>query len=189
MHSIATSALAATFLAASALAASATSVTLTDSITQQGDVLTYGFTGLPTLAAGDGRLTLATTGTNFNGVDLGNETGEYMDVDADGLPLGRWECDIANDGGQLIPGSFHNTDCLFSLLIDIPALDFAGMIADGSVTVSLFMGPEVSFFSGENDEIAVTLEYTAAAVPLPATLPLLAAGLGGLALIQRRRRT
>lgn len=190
MRTFVSSTLAAAILAASSLAAQAVTVSLNDTITQPGDTLSYSFTGLPTLAAGGGKLTLFTTGTGVNGIDLGSNSAEYMDVDADGLSLGRWECGEANDGGQLIPGHSSTSDCLFSFVIDIAAADFAPIIADGTVTVSLIMGTAVAFFSGERDEIGVTLEYTPAVapIPLPASLPLLAAGVGGLVLLRRRRR-
>jgi hypothetical protein len=174
-------------LAFCAAGARAVPVTLTDTITQTGDTLLYPFTGLPTTATGDGRLTIATTGTGVDGIDLG-DSGEFMDVFADGLSLGRWECSTANDGGAIIPGGTGGADCLFSLLLDIAAPDLAGLIADGAVSVTLAMGPATTFFTGDNDEIAVTLDYLpAAVVPLPATVPLLAAGFGALVLLRRRR--
>ena len=170
--------------------ANAVSVTLTDSIAVGADTLVYASTGLPTTTLGGGTLTIATTGTGFDGIDLGSSTGEFMDVDLAGTDPGRFECGVANDGGTLISGATGDDNCLFSFDLTVTQGALGAAIADGAATVTLAMGQTVDFFFGEGaDEIAVTLQYEegSAVVPLPASLPFLLAGLGGLALIARRR--
>lgn len=176
-------------------AAHAVTVSLEDTISQNGDTLVYAFAGLPTLAVGDGTLTIETTGVGFDGIDLGELAGEYMDVVFGSVNLGRFECSEANDGGTLIPGATGTpSDCLFSLPLTLPAAALAAEIADGSVTVQLIMGSEVtSFVPFEVDTLRVTLQYIEgeppSTVPLPATLPLAATALAGLAWQRRRRAT
>jgi len=170
--------------------ANAVSVTLTDSRAGFIDTFVYNFGGLPTTAAGDGTLTIATTGSGTAGIDLGSDVEEFMDVSFDGTDLGRYECFSANDGGSLIQGATGTiSDCLFSLDLTLSESLLTGAIGDGAVTVELAMGDLVAFSSSAPDVIAVTLAYeeSSAVVPLPASLPFLLAGLGGLALIARRR--
>lgn len=194
VKSIGLAAVAAAFVGS---AAQAIPITLTDAVIDRtgGDTLTYGFTGLPNFAAGDGLLTVATTGVGNAGIDLGDSVNEYMDVVFDGVDLGRFECGAANDGGTLIPGASDGApnevgnQCLFSLSLSIPESTLVSAISDGIVNVDLVMGSQVAAFplSPGNDEIAVTLDYEPAVIPLPASVPLLLAGIAALGFVGSRR--
>ncbi len=83
--------------------------------------------------------------------------------------------DEPGEGAIVLPGDYISGQLLSgSFLTPVPSLTLLGA-TPGSYSFAL-----------PNDSIQLTVE--ASAVPLPAAAPLLAAGLGGLALLSRRRR-
>ena len=177
-------------IAVAMLAASpaiASTVTATDTLTGVARGATT-VTTFNSLAASDGTggiLTLV-----GDGLDLGTSSSEWMDVDIDGISLGRWECNSSpNSGGTDIPGRTGLTDCDFTLPLSISGTDLNTVLADSTADITISFGSSVNAMSS-SDFLRVTLEYNSGtpAVPLPASAWFLVAGLGMIGAAKRRRK-
>ena len=183
-------------------AASATTVTLSETLTSQGQDMQFLFTGLGASNGTGATLTLATTGTGRRGTlgfDLSGAfpgEDEYFTVSFEGASQGSYSCGgSSSNGSTAISGatdnSFNYNDCVFSLELAIAAADFDSLIADGTFDLGVDFGAHVSTF-GHRDVLSATLSYAdiadIAPVPLPASGLLLLAGLGGVAALKRRKK-
>lgn len=166
--------------------------TQVQNLTQDGQSLFFSFDGI---AAGTATsLLVETGGSNFlPGIDLSGGSSfesEFFDLTADDDALGRYSCGgDANAGATVIPGTegFMGDDCIFSLRVDLPAAHSTELLADGSLIVGVLFSDDVEAFL-DNDEVEVSLTLqTIAPIPVPASLPLMVAGLGAFGVYQRRR--
>lgn len=186
----------ATLLALSAAGAVPFDRSQTRNLTEDGQDLFFAFDFLAE-PAGPATVTIAAAGTLFiPGIDLSGNPGfdgKYFEATVDGTSLGFYSCGGPSTvGATVIPGTagFDDAfDCEFSLPLRLSRETTDEALFDGRTIIGVLFGPGVQAFD-ERDEVKVTLSYeTAAPIPLPASLPLLGAGFGGLALLWRRRRS
>lgn len=171
-------------LAGTVVPASAATITFgPTSVPGRGTTITFEDLVVPTTIVGDATFTFTANG------DL-NNTSEFVLVDVDGFSLGTVfnedpsddVFDFAGDEGLNAADQTGSATILNT--------DFAGLIADGLLTVSFD-------FSSGVDGIGIRLlegeiEFTPgtmSAVPLPASLPLVATVIAGLLFMRRRRQT
>lgn len=193
---LATTTTLATLLSLSAASAVPYGATQSQILTEDGQDLFFTFGGLPE-PAGPATVTIASGGSLFiPGIDLSGSfefDEEYFEATIDGTSLGFYSCGgTSSVGATVIPGTEGHTDvfdCEFSLPLTLARETTEEALFDGRTVIGVLFGPGVQAFF-DRDEVTVTLSYeTAAPIPVPASLPLLGAGLGGLALVWRRRRS
>lgn len=185
----------ATFLSLSAANAVSYDTTQVRNLTEDGEDLFFTFDGLPD-PAGPANITIASGGSLFiPGIDLSGSfefDEEYFEATVDGTSLGFYSCGGPSSvGATVIPGTEGQTevfDCEFSLPLSLTQEMTDDTLSDGRTVIGVLFGPGVASFY-DQDEVVVTLSYeTVAPIPLPASMPLLGVGLGGLALVRRRHR-
>ncbi|MEM9499990.1 MAG: VPLPA-CTERM sorting domain-containing protein [Pseudomonadota bacterium] len=154
--------------------ASAATVSATQDLPDGPAVLTYAFTGLGP-SVGDGVVNLSTGADE--GVDL-SKASESLTVAIDGTEIGTLAA-ITCTNSNSCPLD-HDFTVLAAILSDALLDGMVDIVLTASAKVDLVRGP---------DPITVTLRYEDAisAVPLPAGLPLLAAGLAGFGVVSRRK--
>ncbi|EKE43947.1 hypothetical protein OCGS_1928 [Oceaniovalibus guishaninsula JLT2003] len=128
--------------------------------------------------------------------------GDFFDVDGDDVDVG---VTVETDGTSLTSATLLVSDASGVLLESGDAFD--AMLSGGTASLSFrnLTGSSASLFGGDTARVIfgfdpgqvaggtldpVSVQVTAtdlAAIPVPASLPLLAAGIGGLALLRRRR--
>lgn len=185
----------ATLLSLSAANAVPFDATQTRNLTEDGEDLFFTFNDLPD-PAGPANITIASGGSLFiPGIDLSGGFAfdeEYFEATIDGTSLGFYSCGGPSSvGATVIPGTegqMEIFDCEFSLPLTLTQETTEDALSDGRTVIGVLFGSGVeSFF--DQDEVVVTLSYeTVAPIPLPASMPLLGVGLGGLALVRRRHR-
>lgn len=167
------------------MAAQASTVTLDfgpESSTDAGASFTFTLAA-PTGITGDATISFTVKG-DLGGVSGGS--GEYVDVSLDGALFGRvFDNDEDNDTFDFPADSGNQASDLTGSATIVHA-DMVDLIADNSIVLTFDFSQNVK--SVDNLEGAISYETTAAAVPLPASLPLLGGGLLALLGLARRRR-
>jgi hypothetical protein len=160
-------------------------------LTSEGQDMSFIFGALPGSNGSGGFIAIfPTQGTGTLGLDLSGAfplEDENFEVAFDGVSQGFFSCGgPSNNGSTAIAGATDNSvnfnDCVFNL----PLALADSFLADGSVTVGVLFGDDVSTF-GHNDVVNVSLRYESAAVPEPGMLALTSLGLGLVGLARTRR--
>lgn len=149
-----------------------------------GPTITFDDIVVPTTIVGDATFTFTVQG------DL-NGSSEFVAIDIDGFSAGL----VFNE---------NSTDDLFDFAGDVGGnlsfqtgsatilnADFAVLIADGLLDLTFDFSPDVNN-AGSIRSLGGLIEFAEAdltAVPLPASLPLFALGIGGLLAMRRRKNT
>jgi hypothetical protein len=122
---------------------------------------------------------------------------EFLDLDLEGLfsagPIGAFNSDNGNPG---LGGPFDlfneystNTDVDFQRTFALEGALLDTLLADGQLDAMISLSDDVGLF-GPSPQVGITLTYSTAmaAVPLPASLPLLLGGFAGFGLMRRRKK-
>jgi hypothetical protein len=145
-------------------------------------------------AAGDSPISFDLFGANS--VDGDNEWRDDFEVSLNGTPVFRGSFSMSGGGANVV--DLNTLGWVWSTVTN-PGGNFEGGVTSVSGLVTLLAGSNtlrVTFSSpgpnnngdqGLGDESWALNDLQVAAIPLPATLSLLALGLGGLALAGRRR--
>ena len=162
-------------------------------LTSSGQDMSFSFGGLTASNGAGGFVAIfPTLGTGTLGLDLSGAfpgEDENFEVTFDGVSQGFFSCGgPSNNGSTAIAGATDSSgnfnDCVFNL----PLVLADSFLTDGSLTVGVLFGADVSTF-GHNDLVNVSLSYeSAVAVPAPATLALLGIGLVGIGFSRRRKQ-
>lgn len=183
-------------LAGLATGASAASigVTETQAQTSEGQNFLFSFAGLAASDGNGGTLVISARGDYEEVAPLG---GEAMSVDAEGqfsvAQLGGFD---GNNTGVGLGGPFDSfeqfsafTDVAFTRTFNLSGTILDALLADGTINVAIDLTDGVDIFDS-NSAVTVSVNYDTVdtpTVPLPAGMPLLLAGLGGLAMMRRRK--
>jgi hypothetical protein len=194
-------AVAALALVAAPMSVSASGVNILHDENADGDLVSNGFVGpdLGALAVGDnvveGRFVFSGEDRfqEFEGFEVGLGAGQKLES----LSFESPDFDLVNVGSataELIVSEFGNEIGRLSVDVGKGGITAVGAEAAGSYFVKLSVidvltvDPENTEFGGRFD-YTITLNVSGApVVPLPASLPLLGAGLLGLGVLARRRR-
>lgn len=176
-----TALMATAFVVASTAASAATLTFGPTSSTTNGALIEFNNMAAPATIVGD-----ATIEFTVNG-DL-DSWYEFIHVNLDGLSLGRvLDNDTSNDVFDFANDRGNQSTSNLTGSATISGAVFASMIADGSLDLAFDFGRYVDC-CGVVNLLEGTITYETSPVPLPASLPILATALGGLAFVARRRR-
>jgi hypothetical protein len=143
----------------------------------------------------DAQLNSGLDGLSFTLGEGESNTFDFIDWDLNGLGNGSYNVEATLAFSSPISGSVTGTGggafLTFFGILSAQTLNWTGLpsiltLADGSIFSVDFEGGSNIFFGGLTTSATVTADRVAA-VPLPGGLVLLLAGLGGLALVGRRR--
>lgn len=191
---VAAAAAAALSLVSAAALAAPVAQSQTQNLTAVGQDMTFTFNGLPAPGAGGGTILIAPGSGAIPGLDLSGafpQEDENFQVTFDGVSQGFFSCGgPSNNGSTPIAGAVDNSgnfnDCVFSLPFNLTGPQLGAFLADGSLTVGVLFGDDVSTF-GHNDEVVVSIRYESGAIPEPGMLALMGLGLAGLGAARRRK--
>lgn len=176
-------------LAAMAGAASAAPVTRTDLQTQTvaGQNFNFVFSGLAASDGTGGTLVLRAQG------DYDGGAAETLAWDAEGVvgaaAVGGFVAGMNGVGG---PFDFANVfqgggNIEFQRTYNLSALELDTLLADGTLSIFVDLASTVGLFQAPNF-VEFTLSYNSSEIPVPAALPLFAAGLAGFGALRRKRK-
>lgn len=134
--------------------------------------------------------------------DFGTDS-EFLNVDAEGLftagPLGSLAFDattnvfLSGSGGPFdFAQKFGSNDAEFQRTFALSGALLDALLGDGQVDVGLQLSDPVDIITADS-RVNIILKYESASetavVPLPASLPLLLAGLAGFGVLRRRAKS